>query len=168
MSRLFQKFKQDIIGILLMAAALFLGLSLVSFHPADPSFNSIGQGLKVANYCGYVGSFLADVLFQFFGVSAWLFVVGLARMGVLSIQGGKISFKDLRLVWASLLILTLSCLSAVYFPKTKIYQNQIYIGGILGLGLSQVLIKAFNHVGVQIILWSVTSVLVVFFSEKTV
>lgn len=168
MSRLFQKFKQDIIGILLMAAALFVGLSLVSFHPTDPSFNSIGQGLKVTNYCGYVGSFLADGLFQFFGVSAWLFVVGLARMGVLSIQGGKISFKDLRLVWASLLILTLSCLSSVYFPQTKIYQNQIYIGGILGLGLSQVLIKAFNHVGVQIILWSVASVLVVFFSEKTI
>jgi len=168
MSRLFQKFKQDIIGILLMAAALFLGLSLVSFHPADPSFNSIGQGLKVANYCGYVGSFLADGLFQLFGVSAWLFVVGLTRMSVLSIQGGKISFKDLRLVWASLLILTLSCLTAVYFPQTKIYQNQIYIGGIIGLGLSQVLIKAFNHVGVQVILWSVTSVLVVFFSEKTV
>lgn len=168
MSRLFQKFKQDIIGILLMAAALFLGLSLLSFHPADPSFNSIGQGLKVANYCGYVGSFLADGLFQMFGVSAWLFVVGLARMGLLSIQGGKISFKDLRLVWASLLILTLSTLTAVYFPITKIYQNQIYIGGIIGLGLSQVLVKAFNHVGVQVILWSVTAVLVVFFSEKTV
>lgn len=168
MSRLFQKFKHDIVGILLLAAALFLGLSLISFNPADPSFNSIGKALKVTNYCGYVGSFLADGLFQAFGVSAWLFVVGLARMGVLSIQGGKISFKDLRLVWASLLILTLSCLTAVYFPVTKIYQNQIYIGGIIGLGLSQVLVKAFNHVGVQVILWSVASVLVVFFSEKTV
>jgi S-DNA-T family DNA segregation ATPase FtsK/SpoIIIE len=168
MSRLFQKFKHDIAGILLLAAALFVGLSLVSYNPADPSFNSIGKALKVTNDCGYVGSFLADGLFQLFGVSAWLFVLGLARRGVLSLQGGKISFRDLRLVWASLLILTLSCLSAVYFPVTKFYQNQIYIGGIIGLGLSQVLIKAFNRVGVQVILWSVASVLVIFFSEKTV
>ena len=168
MSRLFQKFKQDVFGIFFFGAAFFVSLALGSFHPADPSFNSIGQKLKVANYCGYVGSFLADGLFQLFGLSAWLFAVGLFRMAVVSFQGEKVSFKDLKLIWASLLILTLSSLVSVYAPETRIYQNQIYLGGIIGLGISQVLIKAFNEVGVQIILWSAASVLVVFYSEKTV
>jgi S-DNA-T family DNA segregation ATPase FtsK/SpoIIIE len=53
-------------------------------------------------------------------------------------------------------------------PHSKIYQQQIYLGGIIGLGISQVLIKAFNQVGVQVILWSAAAVLVVFYSEKTV
>ncbi|MEZ0392879.1 MAG: DNA translocase FtsK 4TM domain-containing protein, partial [Pseudobdellovibrionaceae bacterium] len=168
MSRLLQKFKQDVLGIMFFGAAFFVALSLGSFNPADPSFNSIGQKLKIANYCGYVGSFLADGLFQLFGLSAWLVALGLFRMAVVSFQGEKVSFKDLKLVWASLLILTLSSLVSVYFPQTRIYQSQIYLGGIIGLGISQALVKAFNEVGVQVILWSAASVLVVFYSEKTI
>src|SRR6476469_6533811 len=126
------------------------------------------QKLKIANYCGYVGSFLADGLFQLFGLSAWLLALGMFRMAVVSFQGDKVSFKELKLVWASLLILTFSSLVSVYFPQTQIYQHQIYLGGIIGLGISQVLIKAFNQVGVQVILWSASAVLVIFYSEKTV
>jgi S-DNA-T family DNA segregation ATPase FtsK/SpoIIIE len=168
MSRLFQKFKQDVFGILFLGAGLFVALSLASFNPADPSFNSIGQKLKTVNYCGYVGSFLADGLFQLFGLSAWLFAIGLLRMAYISFQGARPSLRDLKLVWASLLILTLSSLVSVYFPNSQIYQQQIYLGGIIGLGISQVLIRAFNEVGVQVILWSLAAVLVVFYSEKTV
>src|SRR3954466_12488656 len=101
MSRLLLKFKQDVLGILFFGAGFFVALSLGSFNPADPSFNSIGQKLKIANYCGYVGSFLADGLFQLFGLSAWLFAIGMFRMAVVSFQGDKVSFKDLKLVWAS-------------------------------------------------------------------
>lgn len=168
MSRLFQKFRQDIVGILLLSVGLFVGLALLSFNPTDPSFNSIGNGLKVTNYCGYVGSFLADALFQAFGISAWLFVIGIFRLSYISFQGGSIMSKNLRLVWASLLILTLSCLVAVYLPQTKIFQNQISIGGIIGLALSQALIKVFNPVGVQVILWGMAAVFTIFFSEKSV
>ncbi len=168
MDRLIKKFRQDILGIFLFGAAFFVTLSLAGFNPTDPSFNSIGQKLKVTNYCGYVGSFLADGLFQLFGISAWLFALGLLRMTILTFRGEKVSFKDLKIVWASLLILTLSSLVSVYFPNGKIYQQQIYLGGIIGLGLSQGLIRAFNEAGVQVILWSAAAVLVVFYSEKTV
>lgn len=168
MSKLFQKFKTDIIGIILLASTLFVALSLISFNPADPSLNSIGHSLKVTNYCGYVGSFLADALFQLLGVSAWLVVLGLARASILSFQGEVFSLKKLRFVWGTLLVLAFSSLCAVYLPLTKIYQNQVYVGGVLGLGISSVLLKAFNKVGVQIVLWSLAAVLVVFFSEKTV
>ncbi len=168
MNRLLQKFRHDLVGIGLVAFGVFVLLALFSYHPMDPSFNSSGLSLKVLNYCGYVGSFLADGLFQLFGLSSWLFALGLMRLGYLSFQGEAFSMKDLRLVWGSLLVLTLSSLVATYFPETKLYQGQIYLGGIVGLGLSQVLSKAFNHVGVQVVLWSITAVLIVFYSEKTV
>lgn len=168
MNRLLQKFRHDLVGIGLVAFGVFVLLALFSYHPMDPSFNSSGLSLKVLNYCGYVGSFLADGLFQLFGLSSWLFALGLMRLGYLSFQGEAFSMKDLRLVWGSLLVLTFSSLVATYFPETKLYQGQIYLGGIVGLGLSQVLSKAFNHIGVQVVLWSITAVLIVFYSEKTV
>lgn len=168
MNRLLKKFRHDLVGIGLVAFGVFIGLALFSFNPMDPSLNSSGHSLKVLNYCGYVGSFLADGLFQLFGLSAWLFAAGLLRLGFTSFQGEAFQLKDLRLIWGSLLILTLSSLVATYFPQTKLYGGQIYLGGIVGLGLSQVLSKAFNHIGVQVILWSFAAVLVVFYSDKTV
>lgn len=168
MSRLFQKFRTDIMGIVFLSSGLFVALALFSFHPTDPSLNSIGHNLKVLNYCGYVGSFLADGLFQLFGVAAWLISIGLFRMATVSLQGGTVSLRQIRVVWGAMLVFTLSSLCSVYFPETKIYQDQIHVGGIFGLGISQGLIKAFNTVGVQVILWSLAAVLIVFFSEKTV
>ena len=141
---------------------------MFSFHPTDPSFNSMGQGLKVSNYCGYVGSFLADGLYQLFGISSWLLVAGLIRAGILQFRGQKSSFKDLKLVWALLLLLTMSTLLSVYFPTPQLFGHLIYMGGIIGVGLSAALIKVLNPVGVQLILWGLTAVLVVFYSEKTV
>ncbi len=145
-----------------------MSLSFISFNPRDPSFNSIGDGLRVSNYCGYVGSFLADSLFQALGLSAWFLVIGASRMAWLSFKGQEISFRNLRLVWALLLVLTVSCLVSAYLPNHKIFNNQIFVGGIIGLGLTKALIAAFNNVGMQVLLWSSLLMLTVFFSEKTV
>jgi S-DNA-T family DNA segregation ATPase FtsK/SpoIIIE len=165
-SRLLTRFKQDISGIIYLGAGVFIALSLLSFNPNDPSFNSIGVKLKVMNYCGYVGSFMADGLYQLFGLSAWLIAVALFRFAFVTFKGEAISLKDFRLIWASLLIITLSSLTSVYAPETKIFQQQIYLGGIVGVGISSVLIKVLNLAGVQVFLWSMAAILVVFYSER--
>jgi S-DNA-T family DNA segregation ATPase FtsK/SpoIIIE len=168
MSRLFKKFKTDIMGIFLVGLGLFISFALMTYNPADPSLNSLGHNLKITNACGIVGSFLADALFQLFGLTGWILALGLLRLATISFQGGTFSIRNIRWIWGSLLILTLSSLFSVYLPTTKLYQNQIPIGGLLGLGLSKALIQALNVTGVQIVLWSLTAILVVFFSEKTV
>jgi S-DNA-T family DNA segregation ATPase FtsK/SpoIIIE len=170
--KLNQKFKQDILGLLLLATGLFLGLALLSFHPMDPSLNSIGKNLHVMNYCGYVGSFLADAFYQIFGLSAWLLVGGVLRLGALSLQsrvkGEALSFKNLRLIWLSVLLLSFASLLAIYMPTTRLFQDQILAGGIVGVGVSQALVRAFNLVGAQVVLWTAMAVLVIFYSEKTI
>lgn len=168
MNRLFQKFKQDIVGVFLFTTGLFVGLALFSFNPTDPSFNSIGKNLNVSNYCGYVGSFLADGLFQLFGMSAWMISIGAVMISLRSFKGEDLGLKNMRLLWIGCLIVALSTLTSVYFPEKHIFQGQIYIGGLVGLGLSQVLIKVFNPIGVQILLWAFVSIVVIFFSEKTI
>lgn len=168
MSQLFKKFRQDIVAILFLGASVFLGMALASFNPKDPSLNSVGFNLKATNFCGVVGSFMSDIMYQFFGLTAWVFVFALLRVSLTSFKGKEFKWRSHRLLWAFILVMTTASLLALYFPNKKIYGDLIFLGGLLGLGVSQVLIKAFNSVGVQIILWSTTGVLFIFYSEKTV
>jgi S-DNA-T family DNA segregation ATPase FtsK/SpoIIIE len=168
MSHLLQKFKKDLFAVLFFAQALFLGLALGSFNPLDPSFNSIGRGLHVRNFCGFVGSFLADGLYEIFGLGSWMAVLWLARLSVLNVQGEKISLKNLKSIWVALAGLTVCALLALYFPVQRIYSEQIWLGGLVGLGLAKGLTAAFNPIGAQVILWAAALMLTIFYSEKTV
>ena len=154
------------IGFLGLSA--FMAMALASFNPKDPSLNSVGFTIKALNLCGVVGSFMSDIMYQFFGMTAWVLVLGLCQLAISSFKGEEFQWKTLRLLWAFLLVATLASLLSLYFPQKKILSDSIAIGGLLGLGISQVLLKAFNYVGVQIVLWSMTGVLLIFYSEQTV
>lgn len=99
MSNIFTKFKRDILGLGWMALGVFLTLSLVSFNPKDPSLNSISTNDQIQNYCGYFGSFLSDILYQFFGMSAWLFLISLVRLSIRSFQGKEQNWSKLSFLW---------------------------------------------------------------------
>ncbi|HRO66828.1 MAG TPA: DNA translocase FtsK 4TM domain-containing protein, partial [Pseudobdellovibrionaceae bacterium] len=168
MSPIFKKFQQDIVAISFLTLGLFLALALMSFSPRDPSLNSLGTALKASNYCGIAGSFLADLLYQFMGLSAWVLVAGAFRRSWKSFQGESFHLKDSRFIWGTLLIVSLSTLLGLYFSKTKLFEEQIFVGGILGLGVSQSLVRVFNPIGVQVLLWAGLAVLAVFYSERSI
>lgn len=164
-----KRFKSDIRSIGLTALAIFIGLSLLSYNPKDPSFNSLGQqGLKTLNYCGLLGSFLADIIYQLMGLPAWLMIAGLFQAAFLSFRGEKLELKNLRIIWMCLLICSLSALASIYWPETKVFEKQIYLGGLLGLGLATGLVKILNSIGAQILLWSLTATMAVFCFEFSI
>ena len=133
MKLVLKRFKSDIRSIGLTGLAVFIGLALISYNPKDPSFNSLGQqGLKTLNYCGILGSFMADIIYQVMGLPAWLMVAGLVQASIQSFKGGALELKNLRVIWLSLLICSLSALASIYWPQTKVFNNQIYLGGLLG------------------------------------
>ena len=56
-----------------MALAVLLALSLFSYNPDDPSFNNqFSEPQKTANLAGVAGSYLSDLFFQIFGLTAFL------------------------------------------------------------------------------------------------
>lgn len=166
MSAFFQKFRRDVIGIIWLAVGLFLALALLSFHTSDPSFNSTGVNLEVRNYCGYMGSFLADMLYQLWGISAWVFALSAARISVQSFKGKNTPWTLQRLTWASLLLITFSSICSLYFPEKRIFDHHIAVGGLIGTVVSKGLVSAFNFLGVSIILWSLALLLLVFYTER--
>lgn len=167
MSPLIRKFQQDILSIFWFSIGIFLALSLATYNPKDPSFNSLGTNFTATNACGPMGSLMADLFYQFLGLCAWILPLSFAKMSWNTFQGESKSLTRTRWLWAILLMVCTSSLIAVYWPQQKIFSNQIFLGGLLGTGVSQALLKAFNSTGLQVLLWSMTLILVVFFSEKS-
>lgn len=169
MNGFLKKFKSDIRSIGLFGVAVFIGLALISYNPRDPSFNSLGQqGLHTLNYCGILGSFIADLIYQLMGLPAWLMVAGLFQAAFLSFKGESLELKNVRIIWMSLLICSLAALASIYWPDTKVFENQIYLGGLVGLGLASGLVKILNSVGAQILLWSMATLMAVFCFEFSI
>ena len=167
MSGFFKKFRRDVSGIGWLASSLFTGLALFSFKATDPSFNSTGTGLKVSNYCGYIGSFAADLMYQTLGLSAWILVFAAARVAVSTFRDEKKTWNAARVIWAGLLLVTVSSLLALYMPQTRLFSNTVPVGGLIGTVVSKGLVSAFNFLGVSIILWSLALMLLVFYTERS-
>lgn len=161
-----KRFWKDIGGLLWFSASAFLALALFSYNPLDPSFNSIGNTTEAQNYCGYFGSFLADILYQLFGLGAWIFVLAGLRMSFFSFMGKGFKVQPWRLGIGALLVLTMSSLISLYFPSEKIFTDQIHLGGILGVAISGSLQSLFNFAGVALILTTLAGVLLVFYTER--
>jgi S-DNA-T family DNA segregation ATPase FtsK/SpoIIIE len=166
MSHLFKRFRRDIIGLLWLSMGIFLSLALFSYHPTDPSLNSIGMSLSVKNYCGYFGSFVSDLLYQLFGLSAWVLVLGNLRLAWMNFRGKEIKTNRLQWLWLTLLLVTCASLFALYLPTATFFSKQIAVGGLLGQLVCKALIGAFNSIGVAIILWTAALILMVFYTEK--
>src|SRR5690606_16732817 len=113
--------------ILLAVVCIYLWMVLLSFDMHDPSFsNSTGHIDTVSNAGGYIGAWIADVLFSLLGYFAWLFPLVLMLKTVLVFQN-----RYQPMVWNGWLfalrafgfILLLCCgaaLSHVHFPLPEI------------------------------------------------
>ncbi|HVE09483.1 MAG TPA: DNA translocase FtsK 4TM domain-containing protein, partial [Paraburkholderia sp.] len=75
MSRLFTEIR----WILQVAVGVFLVMALVSYSRRDPSWTHSAQVDHIANWAGRVGAYTSDILLLLFGLSAYWWVVLLAR-----------------------------------------------------------------------------------------
>jgi DNA segregation ATPase FtsK/SpoIIIE, S-DNA-T family len=75
----------EMLGLIVLVAAGLLLLSLVSYTPSDPSFDTAGAlvGTRPAhNWTGLVGAYLSDLLLQVVGVAIVFVPLMLIRLGV--------------------------------------------------------------------------------------
>lgn len=142
-----------VVGISFFAASLFLALSLGSYNPEDPSLNSIGHRQIATNVCGLFGSFLSDITLQLFGLTAWAAVIVLLYLGWQSFKSQSLSRWE-QGAWGAAFVLVTASLLSLHFGKVLFYQNQVYIGGVIGHFLQFQLKRLFNDVGVALILWT--------------
>src|SRR4029450_10989174 len=82
----------EVRGILFLALALFLGLALFSYSPADPSINSTGTPSAIHNMGGLSGACAADGLISLMGLASYLVVLVFLVLGFGSFREGS-TFK---------------------------------------------------------------------------
>ncbi len=91
---------KEFVGLFFLFLSAFLFLSLLSFHPSDPSFNqAVTKGWTVQNVVGVAGSYCAGFLVEIFGLGAmvWPFYflyLGLSRF-VARIKMSKVRWLGL-------------------------------------------------------------------------
>ena len=141
---------------LILGLLVFIGLSLYSYNPQDPSFNSVGLSLKVSNLCGFIGASIADLLYQLFGFSSWLILLGgLSLAYSLLFQPFREKFLNLNsLALFILFFLSLCSLSELNFPTAHFFNQEVSLGGAFGEIIVSVLKPLFHTTGTAVILWS--------------
>ncbi len=142
--------------VVLVAAALYLLMALVSYSPTDPGWSHTGTGAHQAdNLGGVAGAWFADVFFSLFGYLAYLAPVMVGYSGFLVYKGrnedGSLDLRTLGLRWAGFFItLGSGCgLAALHFASGVL---PMHAGGILGdvVGLGSV--GVLNMVGTTVVL----------------
>ncbi len=140
---------------------------MASYSPFDPSLNSLVQKTQPRNLCGYLGSFLADFLYQAFGLPAWVLVVGATRQSFQCLSGRDLR-KERTHWWLDILLLVCAtCLLSLHLGDLRFFNDQIRVGGWVGYILTEGLVKILNQVGLAIILWTGLAGLSVFYADRS-
>ena len=145
---------------------IFLALSLYSYDPKDPSaFNFSGLSLKINNFCGIIGASLSEGLYQIFGASSWLILLGILILcyRLLSRPFNESLFPFL----SSFLVfmLSVSSLAELHLSKLQFFNGEVSLGGAFGKSFISVLTPLFSVVGTAVILWSAFCLFVLFYSQ---
>ena len=142
--------KTDIQGIIYLALALFLATALMSYHPLDPSLNTLGEE-PVRNYCGYIGAFLSDLMYQIFGLTSWLLVIASLKRSFSSFAGRKKPHLQTYLIEAVLLC-SVCAFSVLLWPNSRFFQDHITTGGVIGQMIVSGLTPLIHSAGAIIVL----------------
>ncbi len=128
-----------------LVAGLFIFLSLASYYPFDPSWNTASAVLKPANLTGRVGSYLSDFLLQTMGWAAFTIPLLLFGLGFKWIWSTEIHTPWIRVFGA--LIWTSSSCATLGLTGWRLYNGAVPAGGLIGLVLADWLETNMNLVG---------------------
>ena len=143
----------DIVGIVLIAAALLLMVAQLSFDRGDVSSNKYPPNPTTHNLIGTAGAFGANVFFQGFGAGAYVMPILLMLFG-LAYLFEFLSYLKHRWVWAAVLFLTCLGMFDLYSAQLATLKYNIgatSAGGFLGQFMNEYLFGKFGRLGATII-----------------
>src|SRR5579862_5718761 len=141
--------------LLSIACAIFLFISLVTYHHDDPGWTSTGLGSKVLNWGGRVGAWVADIFLSLFGIVAYLFPLLMILSSCLGLKEREVETKKnhewiYKAIGWIILISSACALAGFYFKSDS--RLPASGGGIMGDLLSTGLSLSFNKTGSTLLL----------------
>jgi DNA segregation ATPase FtsK/SpoIIIE, S-DNA-T family len=142
------RLNREIWGVVISLAALLTIISLFTYHPSDRSFNTPSGAVDTHNWGGFTGAYLADLLLQGLGFSAYLLPIFL---GVVAFQMLRANYKGIpftKTVGGGLLLISIAVILCLFIDS----ENARDAGGIVGGFLKEiVLIPLFGRVSATLI-----------------
>ena len=137
-------------ALVFLFVGLFFSLSLVSYHPQDPSFNSASGALRAHNLTGFAGSYTADLCLQVLGLSAFAIPVLLWMLAWRWVRSAEIQAPLIKVMGSGLLLLS-TCATLSLLPMWHPWNGAFSAGGILGVLLADSLMTSLNLTGAALL-----------------
>lgn len=164
MSGLQRLFEAGLITIILLA--IFMMLSLVSYHPSDPGWSQTAWGGDIRNAAGPAGAWLADILLFVFGFSAYLVPPLMVLVGWATLWRPR-ALSDicyltlsLRIIGFLMLLLSLQTLASMNLGNIYYFSS----GGLIGDMLASAMSPVFGTLGTTLLLLCAFATGVTFFT----
>ncbi|MGP8234370.1 MAG: DNA translocase FtsK 4TM domain-containing protein [Limisphaerales bacterium] len=147
----------DVIGIVLGAAALLLMVALLTYDKGDSAVNIVPINNPPHNMGGPLGAWVAAKLFWVFGIGAFMIPVLLLIFG-LGYLFQFLSYLQRRWLWGAVLLLCCMGLASTFekdfrpLDHLRHSLNTSNVGGIIGQFLDQYVLHYVGKVGATIVL----------------
>ena len=144
----------EVIGLVLFTLATLFALSLISYHPMDPSLNVSRNPASqevIQNFIGRFGSTLADLLLTAFGYAAFIFPIVFSIFGWKWLRSQPITIPGIKATGLFFLGGSTCLLLGLFFPHFLTVGWPIKAGGIVGELLADLFRVRFNWGGACIV-----------------
>ena len=150
--------RKEILGVVLAFALIFTAVSLLSYHPSDPSINHAVASRDVQNLFGPVGAHVAGFLIYLFGVGAfWIPIVLLiTTMYILKEYSRGIIF--LTVLGGLILTVVTAALLSGFRSYYLLFGRRFSSGGIVGIPLADTVGKYGGTTGGLIFLLTIWTI----------
>jgi S-DNA-T family DNA segregation ATPase FtsK/SpoIIIE len=143
----------EVIAIVLIALAVLLILSLVTYDPKDPSWNSVGPQQRSSNLIGIFGAYISAFLLSMFGLASLSIPILMIVIAVRIFFAEEVGVPVKKAIGATLLLTATSGFFAL-FPKIALdlLRHSASNGGMVGYLVEGGLAAMLNTIGAAIVL----------------
>ena len=142
------RLNREFLAVLMSVGALLIIISLFSYAPRDPSFNTSARAIETQNRVGIVGSYLADLLLQSLGFTAYLLPIFL---GIIAYQMFRSAYKGIplpRIVGCGLFVISVAIILDFLVDSDLARESGGIVGGFLK---ESVLVPLFGRLSTMLI-----------------
>jgi S-DNA-T family DNA segregation ATPase FtsK/SpoIIIE len=144
----------ELVGLLVLVAAILLLLALLSYHPTDPSWNTVGgiatPGHNASNWIGMIGAVIADLLLQMEGAAAFSLPILIGAIGATWMRSRATGSPGSKLLGTGLCVTFLPALFGL-LPGHIHFLYGIPIAGLTGRLVVDTLVHYVNFPGACIV-----------------
>ncbi len=144
---------KEILGIFFLVMAVFVGISLITYSPRDPSLN-VARPISappIHNLLGYSGSVISDLVFQLFGISGFTLPLLLLLDAIFFFSPPSLTKVLVKNISLLLVGVSIGLLFNIFSPGLSFLGHAIPSAGVMGTLVNRVSTRYVGKLGAFLI-----------------